>query len=677
MATFTGSNSAEVIPDLIIGPIQGIGNDFVDALGGDDVAIGWSGDDVIRGGAGGDVIIGGLLNAAGVITLSGIDAADYTTSVGGATIDLSVLVSLVLPILGINIQLTGASQGFGGDAQGDYLVGIVNLIGSNTGGDTLTGSAAANTINGQGGGDTLNGAGGNDILLGGAGFDLLTGGGGADSLQGGADIDSALYGFSPSGVTVNLTTGTGSGGDAQGDTLTGIEGVVGSDFNDFITGNASANSLQGLGGDDTLNGVDGDDVLIGGAGADVLNGGSGTNTAVYDTSSAGVQIDLGTATTVVGQGGDAQGDQLTDITTLVGSGFNDFLGGTSGNNGLNGGNGDDRLSGGAGADALTGGAGIDMAMYSASSAGVTIDLGLATAAGGDAGGDTLSGIEGVLGSNFADSLTGDAGSNRFYGLDGDDGLNGGGGADVLLGGNGSDIVAGGADDDVLKGDDGGDNLAGNDGNDRLDGGAGADIMTGGTGDDTYFVDNTSDTITELVGEGTDRIYAAVSYSLQGYDVETLSLTGTAVQGDGNDADNAITGSGADNVLNGGIGVDRLKGMDGADTINGGAGKDYLYGGAGADHFVFDSPSSGVDFIGDWETGIDKIDLNAAAFGLAAGPVTVVNGTSSLGLSGDVLFYQTNSGRLYFHDGDTDALTLFAGLGSNHPASLDATDFVLV
>jgi len=236
VATFTGTNGAEILPNLILGPVQGIGNDFVDALGGDDIAIGWSGDDVIRGGAGADVIIGGLLNAAGIITLSGVDAADYTTSVDGVTIDLSVLLNLTLPILGINIQLTGASQGFGGDAQGDWLVGIVNLIGSNTGGDNLSGSAAANTMNGQGGDDTLNGQGGNDILLGGAGDDVLIGGGGADSLQGGADIDTADYSGSASPVTVNLTTGTGTGGDAQGDTLTGIERVIGSAGDDTLIG---------------------------------------------------------------------------------------------------------------------------------------------------------------------------------------------------------------------------------------------------------------------------------------------------------------------------------------------------------------------------------------------------------------------------------------------------------
>jgi Ca2+-binding RTX toxin-like protein len=263
MATFTGTNAAEILPNLIIGPIQAIGNDFVDALDGDDIAIGWSGDDVIRGGAGADVIVGGLLNAAGVVTLSGIDAADYTTSAAGVTVDLSTLVNIVLPILGINIQLTGASQGFGGDAEGDNLIGIVNLIGSNTGRDTLTGSSAANTLNGQGGNDTLNGEGGNDILLGGAGNDVLSGGSGADSLQGGIGSDFAAYRASGAGVTVDLNEAGAqiSGGDASGDTLSGIENLIGSSFADTLTGDSGNNILHdgGVGGNDTLIGQGGND----------------------------------------------------------------------------------------------------------------------------------------------------------------------------------------------------------------------------------------------------------------------------------------------------------------------------------------------------------------------------------------------------------------------------------
>jgi len=103
----------------------------------------------VRGGAGADAIIGGTVNAAGVITAAGLDTADYTSSVDGVTIDLSTTISLTLPLQGLNLQFTNASQGFGGDAQGDYLQDIVHLTGSNTGADTLTGNALANTLNGQ------------------------------------------------------------------------------------------------------------------------------------------------------------------------------------------------------------------------------------------------------------------------------------------------------------------------------------------------------------------------------------------------------------------------------------------------------------------------------------------------------------------------------------------------
>lgn len=700
MATFTGTNAGELFPDLIIGPIQGIGNDFVDSLGGDDVAIGWSGDDVIRGGAGGDVIIGGLLNAAGIITNSGIDAADYTTSADGVTINLGVTLSFTLPILGVNIQLVGASQGFGGDAQGDYLQGIVNLIGSNTGGDVLTGTAGANTFNGQGGNDVLAGAGGNDILLGGASDDILTGGEGADSLQGGSGIDTASYSLSALGVTVNLTTGAGSLGDAQGDTLSGIENLIGSALGDIFTGNLDGNRLEGMGGDDDLAGGLGDDILVGGAGADVLVGGTidvggivtaaGNDTATYETSAAGVRVDLGVTSiqallrfggpliltaASIGRGGDAEGDYLQGITNLTGSALNDVLGGNADANVLTGGQGDDRISGGAGADQLIGGDGTDTAMFSASSVGVIIDLMQGTFTGGDAQGDTLSGIENLIGSGQSDTLSGDAGANRFLGGGGADIMDGREGADILLGGDDSDSLTGGFGDDILKGEDGTDTLIGGDGNDRLDGGPGVDGMSGGAGNDTYYVDDILDTVTELAGEGTDRVLSSVSYSLQGLEVEILTLTGTAAQGDGNDYNNVITGNGAGNTLNGGGGGDRLKGMDGADTLNGGAGKDQLFGGGGADLFVFDVLDGSVDSIADWEAGTDRISLDSAAFGLA-GPLSIINGTSAHGLAGDTLFYQTSTGRLYFHDGDSDALTLFASLGSNRPVSLDASDFIL-
>ena len=83
---------------------------------------------------------------------------------------------------------------------------------------------------------------------------------------------------------MNLATGTGLGGDAGGDVLSGVENVIGSKFSDVLTGSAEANSL---------NGDEGDDFLQGAGGSDTLIGGSGVDTASYQTLSAAVTINLG------------------------------------------------------------------------------------------------------------------------------------------------------------------------------------------------------------------------------------------------------------------------------------------------------------------------------------------------------------------------------------------------
>jgi len=92
----------------------------------------------------------------------------------------------------------------------------------------------------------------NDTLYGEAGDDLLVGGLGADHLDGGEGVDTASYARSEAGVTVDLAAGTGVGGDAQGDTLTGIETVIGSAHDDTFTGDANDNTFDGGAGDDTV-----------------------------------------------------------------------------------------------------------------------------------------------------------------------------------------------------------------------------------------------------------------------------------------------------------------------------------------------------------------------------------------------------------------------------------------
>ena len=114
--------------------------------------------------------------------------------------------------------------------------------------DVLDGTSDDDVISSDGNLDELYGLDGDDVLDGGTDNDVLVGGPGADTLQGEEGTDTANYFHSASGVTVDLAAGTGTGGDAQGDTLTGIEYVIGSDP-----------------GDDALSGTAGADILAGGA----------------------------------------------------------------------------------------------------------------------------------------------------------------------------------------------------------------------------------------------------------------------------------------------------------------------------------------------------------------------------------------------------------------------------
>ena len=96
-------------------------------------------------------------------------------------------------------------------------------------------------------------------------------------LMGGAGFDIASYRTSDAGVEVSLQDGTGMGGHAEGDTLTGIEALEGSEHNDKLTGDDGANWLFGNAGNDELDGGEGDDWLDGGAGYNILEGGAGAD----------------------------------------------------------------------------------------------------------------------------------------------------------------------------------------------------------------------------------------------------------------------------------------------------------------------------------------------------------------------------------------------------------------
>ncbi|HEY9344253.1 MAG TPA: calcium-binding protein [Inquilinus sp.] len=225
----------------------GDGNDTLEANDGTDILDGGAGNDILRanthsttadadtlrGGAGADEMDGG----------AGIDTAYYSEGSVGVTVDL--------------FGVDGVGIGHGGNAEGDRLTNIENLVGSQ-GNDHLTGNTFANT---------LDGGAGSDVLSGGDSSDVLRGGAGADRLDGEFGSDTASYYGGTTGVLVSLASGIGSGGEAQGDTLAGIENLTGSQGSDSLYGNASANVLQGWNGNDLLVGRAGKDTLTGGAGS--------------------------------------------------------------------------------------------------------------------------------------------------------------------------------------------------------------------------------------------------------------------------------------------------------------------------------------------------------------------------------------------------------------------------
>ena len=147
------------------------------------------------------------------------------------------------------------------------------------GDDVLVAGSGDNIINAGDGNDVLTAGSGNNELHGGAGNDLLYSGPGNDLLDGGTGSDTASYAHATAAVTVNLgllgaqnTLGAGT------DTLTGIENLVGSNFNDTLTGDNNNNVINGGLGNDILNGGGGDDLLIGGMGNNTLTGGAGADT---------------------------------------------------------------------------------------------------------------------------------------------------------------------------------------------------------------------------------------------------------------------------------------------------------------------------------------------------------------------------------------------------------------
>ncbi len=289
---FEGTNNN----DTIVGQS---GRDIIDGYAGNDIITGNGGHDIIHSGGGDDVITGD----DGADNLFGQDGADVIF--GGQGTD----------------AIWGGAQNdlLYGDGDNDHLYGEDGSEGVRADGtDAWRGFTQVG----------LSGGTGEDILEGGNGDDYLDGGAGADQLIGGAGFDGADYSTSNAGVTVDLATGTASGGTAQGDTLSGIELVNGSTYGDTISGSINADVIYGAAGNDIIFGGAGNDYLFGGDGNDTINAESGDDMldggAGDDTLNGGVDNDVYIVTRSSGadtiNNYDPSGDDIDVI------GFNDVMG---------------------------------------------------------------------------------------------------------------------------------------------------------------------------------------------------------------------------------------------------------------------------------------------------------------------------------------------------------------
>ena len=791
----------------------GSGNDAVNGGAGDDALYGGAGDDALDGGAGDDLLIGG----AGGDSFKG-GAGEDTVSYANAR-DEKVTVNLTW-----TSSQSAADSNNPSHSDGDHFpdadldeagvqYDVENVIGSPRG-DTITGNTLANKIWGGAGADALNG---------GAGDDTIDGGTGGDTIDGGAGEDTVTYANSDAGIraTVNAATGN-EGGEAEGDRLSTVENLVGSDHDDRLFGDALANKLSGGDGNDKIVANAGNDTVEGGAGADTMDGDDdaypaavvGLDTLSYASSAGGVTIDLSDQTAAAtatpeqrrthyatGSGGDASGDKFRGFEHVTGGMGNDRLTGDINDNTLIGGPGADTLDGGA--DRFTAGpdgnlgtdddvkVDIDTVSYAGSSAGVTITFSEvvrrvnnqdvtshdAAGSGGDAQGDRLLRIDKVIGTAHDDTFIASktiAGGQRFDGgtnatmddpmttrdetKDSDtvsyasfttpvavytanhgiqfqniENIIGGSAGDTLFGNDRPNRLEGGAGADTLSGEADDDTLIGGAGNDTLTGGANFDLLNGGPGADVLQGDLATETRTaayqannvqsflpaslaggrvDVPGTGATADYGGDTVTYAGSN-RGVTLTLGALDVDGADnmfgstnvgddfTSTAATGSGGyaegDIVTN----VENITGSDRNDVLGGnnwnnvltgGKGDDELTGGVGTDIFVFapgDSAGDAGDEITDFTvsgTTKDALDLRAFNFDIDANPDTGAITTTLMQLATQGLVISDGSDAVDAdQDGDKDdvAITITQGdsvdkiilLNVGNTAELNMDNFV--
>lgn len=544
------------------------GNDLNNRIigsGGFEIINGAGGDDLIESGGSGDSLQGGRGNDTFIV----YDDNTGVVELANEGID-KVLSWVDIRKLANNIENATLLTADGGQLRGNNL---------------------NNRLEGGAGDDFIDGLGGNDTLAGGAGDDAyIVNGLTPDVVQetAGGGIDT-VFSFIDTYTLADHVEELYLGGAGDG-----VRGT-GNALDNFMQGNARANVLDGRGGNDTLFGLGGNDSLIGGAGNDLLDGGSGTQ----DTTAGGAGNDtyiVGSSTDVVNEtvadGGvdevragasftlatpNAAGVENLTLTGAAlngtGNGLANRLVGNDADNTLEGGAGDDTFVGsndtvpglnddtlnGGGSDTFVGGAGNDV--YFVDSVG---DVVTETAAGAAGGTDT---VRSVVGFELGDNL-----ENL-----------------VLLG----DADADGAGNGLAN------RITGNIGNNLLQGGLGNDTLAGGKGNDDYVIEGANDSVSEISGEGIDRIFLAPAA------VPAAGLTfklpdqieGVDIQ-DGNFVDDPtllihLDGNALGNYMVGNDASNRIKGLDGNDILEGGVGADTIEGGAGDDLFSGEEVADGA------------------------------------------------------------------------------------
>lgn len=682
----------------------GSGNNIINTGGGDDYIVAGAGTNQIHAGGGTDSVTAGgttgtIDGGAGTDTL----IANYGKSTAPIVFDETAGTLNNATVTGFEFfNLTGGS---GNDVF--RFVDVAGLVDGGKGADTLVVDDRANTAASQ------------DVIVYGVDpsasrYELKGSLGGALSFSAfekltymaGSGDDALIISPDPVQNPGDISLDGGAGQDAL--TLGAAARLVFIEHQDgSITSNAGTFAhyekltLTGSGGDDqlggsgTIAGGSGNDIVSGGPGAsaDTLDGGAGIDTLSYAEAQAGVHVSLlsqGTAQDTIGAGT----DKLSGFENLTGSAHDDALTGDGRANVIEGGAGNDRLDGGGGNDTVS---------YAGAAAGVTVNLNLSRAQDtGGAGTDTLARFGNVTGSNYHDTLIGDANANV------------------------------------------------------LDGRGGDDVLKGGLGDDTYIVDSAHDMVVEAADGGSDTIMTYLSHYGLGADVEKLVYTGTGVFfGTGNALDNTIEGGSGDDTLDGGGGSDTvsyadafggvrvslaltgpqdtqsagidtlshfqqiigssygdrltgdagrniMRGGDGDDLLNGGDGNDYLYGamgadtlngGAGADRFVYMAASeagpalltSGLpgETIGDFSHAegdhidLARIDPDPTAAGDQG--FTFIGGAAFTGAGGtnhEVREYQNQDGSYTVAgDVDHDGIADFA-IHVISSTALVASDFIL-